>query len=67
MEDMNRKERLGTSDENNEDVESPKAEKSPDSDMDFVFCSRCGHAIVVTGPRVICPHCGSRCCPSCGE
>jgi len=66
MENMNQTERSGTSDENNEDVESPKAEKSPDGAVDFVFCSRCGHTIVATGPFVICGFCGARSCPSCG-
>ncbi len=67
MEGRNQKERSGTSAENNERVESPKAEKSPGATVDFVFCSRCGHAIVATGPYVVCLQCGSRCCPSCGD
>ena len=67
MEERNQKERSEQSDKTNEDVESPKAEKSPDGTVDFVFCSRCGHPIVATGPFVTCPHCGARCCATCGE
>ena len=66
MEDANQKEDPGTSDKNNKDIESPPTERSPDSTVDFVFCSRCGYVIVATGPSVLCPHCGARCCPTCG-
>ncbi len=67
MEERTQKERSEQSDTTNEDVESPKAEKSPDCTVGFVFCGRCGHTIVATGPFVICPRCGSRVCQSCGE
>jgi len=67
MEERNQKERSEKSDKDNEDVEPPKAEKSPDCTVGFVFCSRCGHTIVATGPYVICGFCGTRCCATCGE
>lgn len=67
MENVNRTARSRTSDENSQHGESPKAEKPRDGAVDFVFCSRCGHTIVVTGPHVICGFCGARCCATCGE
>ena len=66
MEDANQKEDPGTSDKNTKDADSPKTERPPDATVDFVFCSRCGHPVVATGPHVICGVCGARVCPSCG-
>jgi hypothetical protein len=67
MEDANQKEHSGTSDRNNKDIDSPETKRRPDGAVDFVFCSRCGHVIVASGPRVTWCSCGIRCCQSCGE
>jgi len=40
MEERNQKESSEQSHKTNEDVESPKAEKSLDGTVDFVFCGR---------------------------
>jgi hypothetical protein len=67
MEDTNQKEDPGTSDKNNKDIESPETKRPPGGAVDLVFCSRCGHVVVATGPHVVCDSCGARCCPTCGE
>jgi rubrerythrin len=36
-------------------------------DQDFSFCPVCGYVIVACARTAICPQCGIRVCPSCGE
>jgi len=67
MNEMSNNERFKRNDKRGDDSHRPKIDVSPDSGADFVFCSRCGHVIVVTGRHVICPRCGMLCCPSCGQ
>ena len=50
-----------------DDETSSTSDRCLDKSTGFLFCLQCGFPISQDGCEIICPHCGHRSCPGCGD